>query len=112
MTESEILGILEEFLESGDIAGKTVNQGNLERFNEANLIAMALFSPRKVSINPPQQNLSFAEVSMSAERVEVEGAMQLEKYQRFLELVDYLNISPIDATTLGIYYSVDNVWEE
>jgi len=107
--------MIDESLEEGDINGTTINEGNLNRFLEANKIGYDLFKHANEFNIEVKQNLSFATTSVTCESVyfDTENPGQKELFQKFIGLVDFFSVSStMSPKEISVYFSVKNVWEE
>jgi hypothetical protein len=112
MQEKEnFMNMLNEWLSKGNIEGRFINIENVGRFNQAYKMAVSLFAPKKIEVYT-DNNLSFAEACLHVERVEFEVGEGKDIYMDFINIIDYYNASPIDATTIAIHFNVDNIWKE
>jgi hypothetical protein len=108
-----LLGIIDEVINQGDIDGKSINQENLMRFNKANILALTILKfIEEVRFETPRQDMSFADSCILCQALYLHDKESRDKFNEFLSLVDSFSATPIDATTLMVQWSVDNVWEE
>ena len=106
----QIIALLDESLEQGDIANGVVVPQNLERFNQANAIAEELF--RGVQFTPPllQSNYSFAESSFECDALEFKDKRK-DLLLKLLNKVDFFEMA-VSASLKGVSlrYGVNDVY--
>lgn len=111
--EEILAGAINEWLAESDIDGKTVNQVNLDRLNKANIMALKIFeNPQEVEFEKPRQDMTYAQTTFYCQEVDIERGKNKELFSEFVELVDGISFAAFDGRTIGVLFSVDNVWEE
>ena len=112
----ELIGLLEESLQEGDIEGNVFDQEAYQRFVSANKISMPLFSnPKKIEIecNP---HLSFATTAIVCEgfgfAMHNDGRDNKGLYLEFMNLIDFLHTSSLNPKDISVAFTVDNVFRE
>ena len=112
----ELIGLLEESLQEGDIEGNVFDQEAYKRFITANKICLPLFSnPKKIEIecNP---HLSFATTTITCESigfaVHNDARDRKELYLEFMSLIDFMHTSSISFTEINVSFAVNNVFRE
>ena len=113
--ERILSGAIGEWLKETDINGTKVIEENLQRLNEANILAMGLLKDsviEQIDFETPSSGRSFTTSYIYCQGLDIEGIKKLEAFQKLIQTVDEFFINPIDEKTVQIAYSIDNIWVE
>ena len=113
--EMNLLQMVNEWLQDGDIRGTKINQNNLDRLNMANLIALSLFkNVKKYTFEPPEPQRSFAQTFIFCEDFSIEKIKIKEKelFDELMKLVDTFEVGAISENQIMVSYSINDVWSE
>ena len=112
---------IEDTLQQGDIEGESVfDEARFLRFLKANELSEMLFTNIASAEMECMPNLSFASATIMCEHFgfdveRIEGGIKSSNkqvFEEFIQLVDFIQISPINSSEISVTFTVNNVYRE
>ena len=113
--EQILVSAIDDWLKETDIKGTKVIDENLQKLNKANVLALSIFKNiSNVEFECPNSGRSFTSTYIYCQGFDVENLQIPEKniLEELIRTVDDFSVNPINATTISIAYSIDNIWIE
>ena len=112
--EQYLYQMIKQFLNEPQINGTKLNQQNLDKLNQANILIASLFGKRakNIEFKEPKNTQEFCSTFVTIEDLIIESKTDKERFGLLLNLVDNFYVSSMDDTSIMLGFYVDNIWEE
>lgn len=118
--EKIVSSLISEWMKEGDIFGKTMNKANLQKFNDANIMAAKFFEDVpdvEFQFEVPAKNKSFVSTDIVCQIIEFErtkdgSSEKADLLQELMTTADYFAISPVSPASIHLSFSINDIWME